>query len=94
MRKFNIVLPALTIALAASPLSAEQASTSTAAANEILVKGQQYEKKIVCKYQQNTGTRFATRVCNTNKVWDEMREEQLRNAREMLNKPTIDISRD
>jgi hypothetical protein len=58
MRKLNIVLPTLAIALAASPLSAEQASTGTAAANEIVVKGQQYENKVVCRYQQNTGTRF------------------------------------
>jgi hypothetical protein len=93
MRALKLVVPAAALCLLASPALAEQASTSTATTNDIIVKGQQYEKKVVCRNQQNTGTRFATRVCYTNKVWDEMREQHLRAGKEMMNRPEIDITR-
>ena len=55
-----------------------------APADNIVVTGQQYDNKVVCRYEQKTGSRFQTRTCHTNKEWDEMREQQMRAAKEMI----------
>jgi hypothetical protein len=52
--------------------------------DNIVVTGQQYDNKVVCRYEQKTGSRFQTRTCHTNKEWDEMREQQMRAAKEMI----------
>jgi hypothetical protein len=75
-----------------APASAQQAPA--APGDSIVVTGQQYEKKVVCRFQQNTGTRFQTRTCHTNKEWDKMREQQLRDAHEMIDRAQIETRRD
>src|SRR5436190_1198135 len=52
--------------------------------DSILVTGQQYNNKVVCRYEQDTGSRFQTRTCHTNKEWDEMREQHMRAAKEII----------
>jgi len=78
-------------AAVAAPAYAQQAH---AAPNEsIVVTGQQYDKRVVCRFEQQTGTRFQTRTCHTTKEWDQMREQQLRNARELIDKAAINNGR-
>jgi hypothetical protein len=93
MSALKLVVPAAALSLVASPALAEQATGTSASTNDIVVKGQQYEKKVVCKFQQNTGTRFTTRTCHTNKIWDEMRAQHIRGAREMIDKPITQADR-
>jgi hypothetical protein len=84
----------LSVALAV-PASAQQPSNSSP--DNIVVTGQQYDKKDVCRFEQNTGTRFLTRICHTNKQWDQMREQQQRSTREMIDQvigPVANSKRD
>ena len=47
------------------------------------------ENKIVCKAQAKTGTRFKEKDCRTRAQWEELRNQQQLDAREMLNRPVI-----
>jgi hypothetical protein len=82
---------AILIALVA-PASAQQASGGPA--DDIVVTGQQYENKVVCRFEQNTGSRFQSRICHTNKEWNEIRENTLRAAHEMIDRPVVNTCRD
>jgi len=74
-----------------APASAQQPANSPT--DNIVVTGQHYENKVVCRMEQNTGTRFPTRTCHTNQQWDKMREQQLRDAHEMLDRAVIETRR-
>src|SRR5206468_4333572 len=74
------------------PASAQQPSSTPG--DNIVVTGQHYDNKVVCRFEQNTGTRFQTRICHTNKEWDKMREQQLRDAHEMIDRAVIETRRD
>jgi len=75
-----------------TPASAQQPNNPSS--DNIVVNGQHYENKVVCRFEQNTGTRFQTRVCHTNQQWDKMREQQLRDAHEMIDRAVIETRRD
>ena len=47
------------------------------------------EAKIVCKTQAKTGTRFRNKDCRTQGQWEELRDQQQLEAKEMLNRPVI-----
>ena len=83
---------ALLLTAIAGPATAQQ--PTNAPADNIVVTGQHYDNKIVCRFEQQTGTRFQTRVCHTNKEWDQMREQQLRDAHEMIDRAVIETRRD
>ena len=57
--------------------------------DSIVVTGQQHDNKVVCRFEQNTGSRFPSRTCHTNKEWDDIREQQIRTAHEMIDKPFL-----
>jgi hypothetical protein len=50
--------------------------------------------RLVCKYQLKTGTRFKERSCRTVKQWEAMREQQRRDAHEMIDRPQVETRRD
>jgi hypothetical protein len=52
------------------------------------------DRKVVCKNEQVTGSRFPTRSCKTVAEWDAIREQQLRDAHELLGGPVINTCRD
>jgi hypothetical protein len=81
---------AVTGILAASIVgSASAQQPTTSGSNDIVVTGQQYDNKVVCRFEQNVGSRFKSRICHTNKEWDEMREQHMRAAHEMIDRPLI-----
>lgn len=50
--------------------------------------------KMVCKRTQRTGTRFYSQICKTAGQWEAIEEEQKRNARELIDRPQIEIRRE
>jgi hypothetical protein len=85
---------ALLVIAIVAPASAQQPNSSN---ETIVVTGPQFDNKVVCRFEQNTGTRFQTRICHTNKQWDKLREQQLRDAREMVDQviaPVTNSKRD
>ena len=51
------------------------------------------ENKVVCKKQARTVTRFPDKVCRTNAQWEELRNQQLRDAEDLLNTRVINTDR-
>jgi hypothetical protein len=41
------------------------------------------QNKKVCKSEASTGSRFQKRVCHTNREWDQIREQNMRDMSEM-----------
>ena len=82
-----VAMSTLLTAFVVSPASAQQ--PSDASSENIVVTGQHYDNRVVCRFEQNTGSRFQTRTCHTNKEWDEMREQHMRAAHEMIDRPII-----
>lgn len=68
---------ALAILLSSHPLAAQTAA----------------DEKLVCKTDAKTGTRFKTKICKTRLQWEQMREQHLRNAREVIDRPEIETRR-
>jgi hypothetical protein len=50
-------------------------------------------EKIICKERRKTGTRFTTKTCKTAAQWEKMSEEHRASAKEMVDRPQIDIQR-
>ena len=69
-----------------SPSFAEPATAS-------IPNGRDLQNKVVCKYELKTGTRFKERSCRTVKDWDAMREQHMRDAKEMAG-PTVNTDPD
>ena len=88
----HIGLSALLAATCVAPAAAQQMISSPS--DNIVVTGQEYNNKVVCRYEQDTGSRFQKRTCHTNKEWDDIREAQLRVAKEMFNQPEIETCGD
>jgi hypothetical protein len=42
--------------------------------------------KVVCKKQPKTGTRMVDRICHTRAEWDQITEQNRRDAAEMVNR--------
>jgi len=61
----------------------------------IVVQGQQplpapnAEKKIICRSTMQTGSRFATRKCETKLAWDNQEEEARRAAHEVIDRAVV-----
>jgi hypothetical protein len=51
------------------------------------------EDRMVCKYQAVTGSRFKTKICKTEKQWEEIREQNRRDLKETIDRPVIDTRR-
>lgn len=52
------------------------------------------DDRIVCKLQAKTGTRFKSKICRTHLQWEEMRAQNQRDAKEMIDRPVIETRRD
>lgn len=76
----NVALVALVAALAV-----------TATASRAEGDSAKPEEKLVCKKQQQTGTRFGKRICHTAAQWDEISEAHRRTMAETINRPQIEI---
>lgn len=85
--KVAIVL--LGVALAAPATSQQSASSPDA----VVVGDPQDEQKVVCKKQKATGTRFEKKTCMTVQQWDQLREQNMRDAKEMIDRPEIETRR-
>lgn len=62
----------------------------------IVVEGErirQSSTQVVCKQTAKTNTRFAKRTCRTRAEWDQIAEQNRRDAEDMINKPGFDSRR-
>lgn len=50
-------------------------------------------ERMICKYRQETGTRFKTKVCKTAAQWEEMAEQNRAGLKELVDRPQIEIRR-
>jgi len=75
----------------ATPVHALQ----TASPQEVVVVGEEVPptEKMVCKRQKDTGTRFQRKTCRSVQQWDQIREQQMRDAREFIDKPVVNGQR-
>jgi hypothetical protein len=48
-------------------------------------------ERMICKYRQETGTRFKAKVCKTAAQWEEMAENNRSGLKEMVDRPQIEI---
>jgi hypothetical protein len=85
--KVAIVL--LGIAVAAPGYAQEPVSTEGA----VVVGDPLGEQKVVCKKQKATGTRFEKKTCMTSRQWDAVREQNRRDAKELIDRPEINNNR-
>jgi hypothetical protein len=49
--------------------------------------------RMICKYRQETGTRFKAKVCKTAAQWDEMAEQNRAGLKELVDRPQIEINK-
>jgi hypothetical protein len=59
----------------------------------IVVEGErirQSPSQVVCKQTAKTNTRFAKRTCRTRAEWEQIAEQNRRDAEDMINKPGFD----
>lgn len=86
MRGIHLLsLAAACLLLPAMPVSASP-STDSAAVDA--------KDKMICKRTQRTGTRFYTQICKTAGQWEALAEQQKRDAREMIDRPQVEIRRE
>jgi len=79
MYRIAFIVACLATAVAV-PAHAQQPQSGSG--SNIVITGQQFENKVLCKSQASTGSRFQTRVCHTNKEWADMREQSMREMNE------------
>lgn len=81
----GILLAALSSAtlLAAAPAMAVESATDGASADR--------GSRKICKRTQRTGTRFYSQICKTAAQWEAMAEQQRRDAKELVDRPQIEI---
>ena len=51
------------------------------------------DNRMICKREKSTGTRFETKMCKTRQQWDAIREQHMRDAKEFIDRPTIETRR-
>lgn len=49
--------------------------------------------RMICKYRQETGTRFKTKVCKTAAQWEEMAEQNRAGLKELVDRPQIEVNK-
>ena len=69
------------------------AAQSAAAAPAAQQADEPNPTEIVCQYKAKVGTRFKTKKCATRAQWELMRENHIRGAREMIERPLVNIGR-
>lgn len=84
MRIAAIAFVTLVIAAPATAQTAVSAAEAARAAEE---------DRVVCKSQKATGTRFEKKTCMTVKQWEAMREQNRRDAKDMIDRPEIETRR-
>lgn len=84
MRIAAIAFATLVIAAPATAQTAVSAAEAARAAEE---------DRVVCKSQKATGTRFEKKTCMTVKQWEAMREQNRRDAKDMIDRPEIETRR-
>ena len=65
-------------------------------ATPIVVEGQkasQEATQVVCKQAAKTNTRFGKRTCKTRAQWEQISEQNRREAEEVINKPSFGSGR-
>lgn len=88
MRGIHVLsLSAAAWLLSAAPALAAVSVDATATADAT-------KDKMICKRTQRTGTRFYTKVCKTAGQWEALAEQHKRDAREMIDRPQVNIQRD
>lgn len=76
----------LAVLVMAFPAAAAADNSSKAAAHD----GQQ----LVCKSQARANSRLPKKTCMTKGQWEDMAEQSKRDAKEMIDRPQIEIRRD
>jgi hypothetical protein len=80
----NLLLTIASISLVAIPASAPAAASAEAAGAS---------DKLVCKLKPRTGTRFPSKTCRTTAEWDQIAEQNKRDAADMTNRPVLETRR-
>lgn len=83
------VVLALTIALVAPSLM----SASANAFDDALATQKSEKDRIVCRSAPKTGTRFSSQTCHTVRQWEQIEEQQKRDASDLINRPKIETNR-
>ena len=48
-------------------------------------------ESMICKYRQETGTRFKTKTCRTAAQWEEIAEQNRAGLKDLVDRPQIEI---
>lgn len=76
----------------ASPAFADQQQLAAPATANIAVPADQAQKKMVCRSVLQTGTRFATRQCETQTAWNHQEEEARKAAHEVIDRAVVNTT--
>lgn len=49
---------------------------------------------VICRTEAKTGTRFRSRDCRTRAQWEAQAEQQMRDAKEMIDRPVIETRKE
>lgn len=49
--------------------------------------------RMICKYRQETGTRFKAKMCKTAAQWEEMAEQNRAGLKELVDRPQIEVNK-
>jgi Spy/CpxP family protein refolding chaperone len=79
------------ILFAASSFALVATASIPAHANE--QKPNDPKKQTICKSHPKTNSRFQERTCYTREQWDQMTEQNKRNASEMIDRPYVCIGK-
>jgi hypothetical protein len=79
----RIAAIALVILSAATPAAAQSEASSSEAARSV------DDNRVICKKEAKTGTRHQTRTCHTKAEWEEIRLQNQRDLKEMVDRPVI-----
>jgi len=79
----------LSIAALALPATAQGQTTPTNAAAARSAE----DNQIICKREKKQNSRFEDKTCRTRLQWEQMRLENQRNLKEMIDRPEIETQR-
>ena len=81
LRMGLVSLAALAVAATPAIAAAQATAIQASASND--------DNKVVCKGETRANSRFKDKVCRTRAQWEELRAQQVRDARDFLDKPKI-----
>lgn len=67
--------------------------TSAANASSAPSKAKADDDRMICKYRQETGTRFKSKTYKTAAQWEEMAEQNRAGLKELVDRPQIEINK-